>query len=168
MNNLDRESFDSKSLHCVNWYVHRNPKIRSTLGMLWNNGSGIKNKKSMEGASINQRICKAVNVLFRNMENRGPIRSELTNFQYDKNKDLYHAHVWSGGGTYVVMWESDEVAGIINIVSMGLHENFNYKRKHNKKDLMERAKLVREEDPKQQQYLRFDASRKRRALMKAH
>jgi hypothetical protein len=168
MNNLDRENFDSHSPHHVNWYVCRNQKMRNTMRALWNNGSGITNKKSMDGASIDQKTCKAVNVLFRNMENDGPIRNEFTHFQYDREKDLYHAHVWSGRFTYVVMWESDDVTRIINIVSMGLHENFNYKRKHNKNDLMERAGVVRDEDPKYRQHLYFDATRNRRAMRRFH
>jgi len=159
MNHLNGKNFENAPLHQVNWYVYRDKNIRDTMGTLWNGASGIKDKESMDGASIDQKTCKAVNVLFRNMENNGPLRTEFTNFTYDNRNDLYHAHVSSGKHTYVVIWESDVTALIINIVSITSHENIKYKRTHDKTSSIEKARAAQARDPKHIEYLRFDAAR---------
>ncbi len=146
--------------HRVDWYVNRNKDIRNTLNGLWNNGAGIINKKTMEGATTDQRTFSRINVLFRNMETRGGTgRTEFDSFKYDKKHDMYHCHVWDGQPTYVVMWEIDEENHVINIVDMGPHENFNYKRRHKKADAIDAALEARSEDQKYQEHKRRGLAR---------
>ena len=158
---IDSCDFSNSNGHSLNWYVFRDQKVRDRLKAFWSNGSGINNKRTMVGANIEQKISKRVNVLFRNMENFGPIRSESKNYQYDKMNDLYHAHVWKARFTYVVMWEVDKERRLINIVSMGTHENFDYKRKHSKEEMMLKIEKRRLQDPKYLQYLQFDNKRRK-------
>src|SRR5438552_4156467 len=101
-----------KEIHEVNWYVYRNAHIRNSLDDL----------------STNQELFNKINILFRNLENDGPIRREFDNFTYDRRHDMYHCHAIKG--EYVVLWEVDEKKHIINIVRMGTHENFSYERTH--------------------------------------
>lgn len=129
-NSLSRTEFTlvkdpntSKMVHQHNWVVHRTPEIRSTLKALWGNGESITNKRTMEKANNSQKVCKYVNVLFRNMELAGPSRTEFLNFKYDSKNDFYHCHV-KMGLTYVILWEADPETKTINIVALDSHKAF--------------------------------------------
>ncbi|MFA6409126.1 MAG: hypothetical protein WCW01_03010 [Gammaproteobacteria bacterium] len=108
------------------WYVHRSREIGAILESLWGKGPiDPSNMNGKELASLQQRTCKGINILFRNMEKYGPFRNEFTDYRYDAINDMYHCHVTR----YVVMWEMDEVRKVINIVNIGVHENFRFERR---------------------------------------
>lgn len=163
---VDSKNFGNADGHYLNWYVYRDKNIKKELSRFWNKGLGIEDTETMKGASIEQRIVKAVNVLFRNMESEGPFRTECSHYQYDSKYDFCHAHVSDGILTYVVMWEFDVDERIINIVKIGKHKNFDYKRhkKHKKPETINNIKKLREEDPKYQEYLIFDKKRKEKKI----
>jgi len=158
--NLNKDKFNfsypevGKKEHVINWYVNRNKSIRLEMKKMWGNGENILNRKTMEGANDDQRMVKIINVLFRNMENFGPIRKEFGHFKHDSKNDMYHCHVWEKGFTYVIMWEVDEEKKIINIVDMAVHENFKFKRSHKKIESIAKAELNRSHDLKYQDNLR--------------
>lgn len=134
--------------HQLNWYVHRSDAIRGEMIRLWNDGKGITNKRTMTGANADQKKFHAINVLFRNMENHGPYRDEFSNFKNDTKNDMLHCHISENRPTYVVMWEADFEKRIINIVALGAHENFDYKRHHKKKNSIAAAEAERSQDEK--------------------
>lgn len=145
--------------HTLNWYVYRNNVIRGEMIRLWNNGKGINDKKELSDANADQKKCQAINILFRNMENHGPYRSEFNNFKPDTKNDMFHCHVSESKPSYVVMWEADFERKIINIVAMGPHENFNFDRRHKKKDVMPAIEQVRDRDNKYLTHLEHQAAR---------
>ncbi|NGX43842.1 MAG: hypothetical protein K940chlam7_02147 [Chlamydiae bacterium] len=57
------------------------------------------------------------------------------------------------------MWEADVEERIINIVSMGSHENFNFKRKHNKNDAIEKSVVARKYDKNYQENVEINERR---------
>ncbi len=132
--------------HRINWFVHRNTAIRNQMQAMWNNGAHILNKRTMEGANDQQLQCRILNILFRSMENFGPNRNEFGHFRYDRKNDAFHCHVWEKGVTFVVIWEADEEKKLINILDMGTHENFKFKRIGKKKDSIARAETARAQD----------------------
>lgn len=146
--------------HSLNWYVYRSPKIRKQVSELWNNGKykgkflTKKEMIEMENVSIDQQNHKKINVLFRNMENCGPIRNEFNNYRYDPQEDMFHCHISDGKNSFVVLWEADETHKVINIVRMGSHENFDYKRNknHKKTEMLKEILKERNEDEKWKDY----------------
>lgn len=132
--------------HVVNWYVHRDKQVSKELKRLWKGGPNEDDKEY----TIDQKIHHRVNVLFRNLENFGPNRDEFNKFRYDTKNDFYHAHVWDGKISYLVMWEADHDKKVINIVRLGTHENFIFKRhkQHKKEEAVKEIEKLREVDKK--------------------
>jgi len=158
VNHISNVSFNNQKGQNNIYYVHRSTAVINTLIAFWNKGSGIKDKSTMEGASVSQKTVNATNVLFRNLERFGPVRSEFQNYKYDRKKELHHAHTWhtnKGGNTFVVMWEVDEDRKIINIVRMDFHENFNFSRSHNKENRMKELENIRDQKIKCQKKCAF-------------
>jgi hypothetical protein len=144
-----------KNLHVINFYVYREPALRGHLQALWNGGKGIKNKETLEGASVDQKIHHRMNVLFRNMELQGPLRKEFANFKYDSRNDLYHCHLYDGKPTYVISWECDMQKRIINIVNWGTHENFKFERVHDKDQKIDKSIIERSNNAIFQDHQRY-------------
>lgn len=126
--------------HSLNWYVYRSDKIRDQLRSMWpdkfrNPLLTKKQKREMieNENTLELKNYKKINVLFRKMENRGPVRDESKNYRYDPKQDMFHCHISNGTNSFVVLWEADETHKVINIVRMGSHENFDYKRNKNHK-----------------------------------
>lgn len=139
---------DNKPGHYLNWYVYRSDAIRKELAKFWGNERSLAkvNKQTMANANQDQMIHKRINVLFRNMENDGPVRNEFAYYKYDKKKDLYHCHVSDGKNSIVVMWEADAENKIINIVRLGPHENFDFSRPHKKSKSIPKCIEIRDQD----------------------
>jgi hypothetical protein len=131
----------SREKHDVNWYVHRNKSIRTKLKQLW--GDGPDNKKDLASMNADQETMTRVNALFRALETNGPISKNIP-FQIKVDgkhgscnrpkencisKGFYHTHVTDSLNSYLVMWECFEDKKLINIVAIGLHENFDFKQK---------------------------------------
>lgn len=149
--NLNKDEFTlfkdpetRRRVHQINWYVYRSEDIRSKL----------------HGLIDNPQLHNRINVLFRNMEIAGPRRDEYNKYKYDKNADKYHCHVADGHPAYVVMWEVDEENHTINIVDMGVHENFNYNPNRNKKDSMKLALEARDTDRSFNKHLQLGLARR--------
>lgn len=141
---LFRHPVTRRKVHQINWYVHRSESIRDQL----------------HGLIDNQQLHHRINVLFRNMEIDGPVRTEYSKYRYDKVADKYHCHITDGNPTYVVMWEVDEKNHVINIVDIGVHENFEYRPAHNKKDAINTALAARENDNTYQKHVKLGLARR--------
>ena len=135
--------------HEINWCVYRSPNIAKFVNSLLK-GQAPQRTEDLGGNTDKQCFVR-VNALFRALEKYGP---RLTGYkepgdlnynfaiQPDDRNDMCHCHLTNAHGlTYVVMWEAeDDVASakrqgrkpVINIVNIGLHENFNYARKEPK------------------------------------
>lgn len=154
-----------KTPHKLNWYVHRSSAIRRTLSKMWHEGSGIEDKKTMEGADISQKAVGKANQIFRKIETNGMnglddlISDAKNSGQYNESVKIdgfntkkvkcmspgfYHIHLTDSRSTccYVMLLEFFPKQKIANIISIGPHENFDFTPSHNTAEAFQKALMA--------------------------
>lgn len=81
-------------------------------------------------AALPPAVADALNLLYREMELKGPFRAEWRNYGPLKGKKgVYHCHLNSGKPRYVAVWKvADRTIRIVEIIYVGTHEGARYDR----------------------------------------
>ncbi len=136
--------------HHYNYKLHIPTSIKSELNKMWN--PAPENKNDPQTYNQDQLFVTKVNALFRSLEREGPkpkgyqvtIDKKHGKFNRPKVKTagFHHTHVSDGSPTFVVMWLADKEKKLISIVNMGAHGNFNYKKKVDPENLLDKANSI--------------------------
>ncbi|MBP9722175.1 MAG: hypothetical protein KBD64_03335 [Gammaproteobacteria bacterium] len=129
----DRETFPSP--HLPLWYLHRPSFVRGSQG-----GRDGKRRGGLLVKLYNSKeehTAQMINVLFANLQNYGPVRTEFSNYVYiGGHVDQHHCHITD---SIIAVWQEDPASKTIAILYIGERENARYNRVRTK---LERDSVV--------------------------